>query len=207
MSNAVAGPPRTAPAPKRPARHVPGLVLIPDGAPLFFSATDTPFGRVYLASRDDEFCASTGPDALAIAARAWAALHWPAAALKRAGGRHRAAERQIRAYFAGGLREFDLPLALPETGLAARAWRAACDIPYGRTLTYGELALDAGAPGAARAMGRAMALCPLPLLIPCHRVVGAGGKPCGNRADWERRARLLAFEQTQLGEGVIAGRR
>lgn len=188
-------------------RPVAGLVVIPDGTPLFVSVTDTPFGRFYLASWEGEFCASAGPDDLRIEALAWAALHWPGAALRRAGVRHREAAWQIRAYFAGRLQTFDLPLALPDAGLAARAWRAASEIPYGRTLTYGELALDAGAPGAARAMGRAMSLCPLSLLIPCHRVVGAGGKPCGSRAAWERRARLLAFERAQLGESAAARRR
>ncbi|HZQ34955.1 MAG TPA: methylated-DNA--[protein]-cysteine S-methyltransferase, partial [Dehalococcoidia bacterium] len=123
---------------------------------------------------------------------------WPERALEAAGGAHREAHSQLRAYFAGRLRRFELDLDLDEPTLIARGWHAAVEIPYGCTLTYGELALDAGAPGRARAMGRAMSLCPLPLFVPCHRVVGAGGGPRGERESWQRRQALLAFERACL---------
>ncbi|HLZ71130.1 MAG TPA: methylated-DNA--[protein]-cysteine S-methyltransferase [Dehalococcoidia bacterium] len=162
---------------------------------IYVSRTETPFGLLYLASTDRRLIASAGPDWARTSALAWGALHWPAQALEPAGALHRPFHRQVAAYFLGRLRRFELELALDGDTLVARGWRAALEIPFACTLTYGELALDAGAPGAARAMGRSMSLCPLPLFVPCHRVVGAGGKPCGNRESWQKRESLLAFER------------
>lgn len=167
-------------------------------APILVSRLETPFGFFYLASRGDRIIASAGPDLARAAPRAWGALRWPAAPVESAGGAHRAAQAQLAAYFAGRLRRFELELDLDEPTLLGRGWRAAVEIPFACTLTYAELALDAGAPGAARAMGRAMSLCPLPLFVPCHRVVGAGGAPRGDRDAWLRRQALLDFERTSL---------
>jgi len=175
-----------------PARAAAGETLC---APVLVSRVETPFGYLYLASEAGRLIASAGPDPARTAAMAWGALHWPLAGIEPAGRQHRATHAQVAAYFAGKLRRFELELALDEDTLVARGWRAAAEIPYACTLTYGELALDAGAPGAARAMGRSMSLCPLPLFVPCHRVIGAGGKPCGNRDSWRKREQLLAFER------------
>ncbi len=171
-----------------------------DGAPILVSRLETPFGFFYLASRYGRLIASAGPDPARAAPLAWGAQRWPAGAIEPAGAAHRDAHAQVRAYFAGRLRRFELDLDLDEPTLIGRGWRAAIEIPFACTLTYGELALDAGAPGAARAMGRAMSLCPLPLFVPCHRVVGAGGGPRGDREAWQRRQELLRFERTCLGE-------
>jgi len=91
-----------------------------------------------------------------------------------------AARLQLQEYFQGERRDFDIRLDL--LGLppfSAVVLKQLIRIPYGTTVTYGELASLAGRPRAARAVGRAMAINPLPLLIPCHRVVGAGGKMTG----------------------------
>lgn len=86
------------------------------------------------------------------------------------------ARRQIDAYFAGTLSDFDLPLDLSSLSLfARRVLRTLRKVPCGSTLSYGELARKAGSPGAARAVGGVMAANPLPILIPCHRVVPASG--------------------------------
>jgi O-6-methylguanine DNA methyltransferase len=130
---------------------------------------------------------------------AWARWRWLDAFVQPRTVLHQAAERQLRAYFEGTLRRFDVPLDLAGSALHIAMWQAACEVPYGETLTYGELALLAGAPGAARAAGRAMALCEAPIFIPCHRVVGAGGRRCGDLLGWQRRAQLVAFERATLG--------
>lgn len=83
------------------------------------------------------------------------------------------AERQITEFFAGQRREFDLPLAPGRTAFQQRVRDAMRRIPYGQTRSYGELAHEAG--GAPRAIGRACGANPLPLVVPCHRVVAAGG--------------------------------
>jgi methylated-DNA-[protein]-cysteine S-methyltransferase len=82
------------------------------------------------------------------------------------------AARQLDAYFAGGLREFDLPLRPAGGDFETRVWAAMQDIPYGETRSYGDLA--AATHSAARAVGRACGRNPIPIVIPCHRVLGKG---------------------------------
>jgi methylated-DNA-[protein]-cysteine S-methyltransferase len=87
------------------------------------------------------------------------------------------AERQLAAYFQGRLRSFDLPLRLAGSALQNAVWQAMRRIPLGYTRSYGELAAEAGAP--ARAVGAACGGNPVAIVVPCHRVVGAGGRFVG----------------------------
>ena len=89
------------------------------------------------------------------------------------------AARQLSAYFAGDLRRFDLPLDLVGTDFQVEAWRALADIPYGTTRSYGAQARRLGRPRAVRAVGAANGRNPLPIVLPCHRVVGADGSLVG----------------------------
>jgi len=82
------------------------------------------------------------------------------------------AAAQVEEYLAGRRQTFDLPLALMGTDFQKRVWKAMSRIPYGRTGTYGQVARQVGRPAAARAVGAACAANPLPLVVPCHRVVG-----------------------------------
>jgi methylated-DNA-[protein]-cysteine S-methyltransferase len=84
--------------------------------------------------------------------------------------------RQLRDYFAGRRIEFDLPLAPEGTPFQRAVWRQLQDIPYGETISYGELARRVGNPKASRAVGSANGANPIPIVIPCHRVIAAGGK-------------------------------
>nr|WP_031060622.1 methylated-DNA--[protein]-cysteine S-methyltransferase [Streptomyces ochraceiscleroticus] len=103
--------------------------------------------------------------------------------------------RQLRAYFAGELTAFDLPLRLDGTPFQRRVWAALCEIPYGGTLSYGELAGRLGKPSAARAVGLANGKNPIGIIVPCHRVVGAGGGLTGYGGGLDRKRRLLDFER------------
>lgn len=85
----------------------------------------------------------------------------------------RAAREQLFAYFDGGLTRFDLPLAPHGTAYQRRVWDALCAIPYGETRTYRQVAAAAG--GVARSVGQANGNNPIPIIIPCHRVLAAGG--------------------------------
>ena len=106
-----------------------------------------------------------------------------------------AAVDQVTAYFAGDLTEFDLPLSVPGGSDFERAvWAAMRDIPYGKMRTYGEIAAETGDPSAARAVGVACNRNPLPLVVPCHRVVGAGGKLVGFGGGLPRKRFLLELE-------------
>jgi len=107
-------------------------------------------------------------------------------------------ERELAAYFAGELSQFTVPLALTGTEFQLQVWEALRGVRYGTTVTYGELARAVGRPGAARAVGRAVGANPIPIVIPCHRVVGARGLGgFGPGQEWKRR--LLALEGAQVG--------
>ncbi|AZS75105.1 cysteine methyltransferase [Streptomyces lydicus] len=106
---------------------------------------------------------------------------------------------QLRAYFRGELTTFDLPLALRGTPFQRRVWAALCTIPYGETVSYGQLAERLGAPSASRAVGLANGRNPVGIIVPCHRVVGANGSLTGYGGGLDRKRRLLAFERTEDG--------
>lgn len=104
------------------------------------------------------------------------------------------ARRQVRAYFAGELREFDLPLAPRGTDFQQRAWAALQRIPFGSKRTYGDLARELGS--SPRAVGRANATNPICLVVPCHRVIGADGSLTGFAFGEEIKRRLLEHERS-----------
>ena len=102
--------------------------------------------------------------------------------------------RQLDAYFAGSRREFDLPLDLDGTAFQQAAWTALQAIPCGTTATYAEQAERVGKPGAVRALGAANAANPAAIVVPCHRVVGAGGRLTGYTAGVQVKRWLLDHE-------------
>jgi methylated-DNA-[protein]-cysteine S-methyltransferase len=107
----------------------------------------------------------------------------------------RRAVAELRAYFAGELTAFTVPVAAPRgTGFERAVWREMTRIPYGETLTYGEVAKAVGEPGGARAVGVACNRNPVPVLVPCHRIVGAGGKLVGFGGGLPRKVTLLELE-------------
>jgi len=118
-----------------------------------------------------------------------------------AGGADPSAERHVEAavlqldeYFAGRRREFDLPLDLRGTPFQVLAWQALLRIPFGATVTYGEQAAMIGRPGAARAVGSANGRNPVPIVVPCHRVLAAGSALGGYSSGLDVKRSLLALE-------------
>ena len=104
------------------------------------------------------------------------------------------AARQLSDYFAGRRRGFVLPLDLRGTPFQRAVWQRLCAIPPGATTTYGAVARDLGSPRAVRAVGAAIGRNPLSVIVPCHRVLGAGGAPTGYAGGLQRKAALLALE-------------
>jgi methylated-DNA-[protein]-cysteine S-methyltransferase len=102
--------------------------------------------------------------------------------------------RQLQAYFAGELTCFDLPLSPHGTPFQMRVWEALRDIEYGRTESYGQLARRIGDAKATRAVGAANGRNPLPIVIPCHRVIGNDGSLTGFGGGIERKRFLLELE-------------
>ncbi|NWK78937.1 methylated-DNA--[protein]-cysteine S-methyltransferase [Aquitalea sp. LB_tupeE] len=112
--------------------------------------------------------------------------------------------RQLHEYQRGERRSFTIPLAAHGTDFQQEVWAALCQIPYGQTMSYGELALALGKPGAARAVGRANATNPIALIVPCHRVLGADGSLTGYAGGLALKADLLRFEQENTVPGLFA---
>ncbi|MFF9813490.1 methylated-DNA--[protein]-cysteine S-methyltransferase [Streptomyces sp. NPDC014006] len=104
------------------------------------------------------------------------------------------AKEQLKAYFAGQLREFTLELRLHGTPFQRSVWEQLRAIPYGERRTYGELAAALGAPSASRAVGLANGKNPIGIIVPCHRVVGADGGLTGYGGGLPRKRQLLDFE-------------
>jgi methylated-DNA-[protein]-cysteine S-methyltransferase len=118
----------------------------------------------------------------------------PPAGAVREPGACAAAAAQLRAYFAGERRAFDLPLAPRGTPFQRSVWAALREVGWGETVDYASLAARLGRPGAARAVGRANATNPIPVVIPCHRVVGRDGSLTGYAGGLDAKRVLLALE-------------
>ncbi len=105
------------------------------------------------------------------------------------------ATAQLRAYFSAELRDFSLPLDPQGTAFQRSVWDALLEIPYGATASYGEIARRIDRPKASRAVGAANGDNPLPIVVPCHRVIGSSGKLTGFGGGLEVKAALLALER------------
>jgi methylated-DNA-[protein]-cysteine S-methyltransferase len=149
------------------------------------SLIDTPLGDVVLTGEGGALTGLAFADGATVPSpRDDAALAEPA--------------RQIHEYFAGRRTEFDLPLALAGTEFDRQVWAAVASIGYGETATYGELAARVERPSAARAVGAANGRNPIALIVPCHRVIGAGGALTGYAYGVERKRALLELEGVLL---------
>ena len=116
------------------------------------------------------------------------------------------ARRQLADYFAGTLRVFDLPLRPAGTEFQRRVWEVLATVPWGTTTTYGALAARLEmAPGASRAVGAANGANPIPIVVPCHRVIGTNGTLTGYAGGLERKAQLLRHEgvPTEADQDVL----
>jgi methylated-DNA-[protein]-cysteine S-methyltransferase len=157
-----------------------------------FARTASPVGPLLVAADEAglrliEFTSRPGAT---VPPREWRRATKPRGAL-------RAALAQLDEYFAGRRRAFDLPLAPEGTPFQLACWRAVARIPYGATITYAELARRAGRPAAPRAAGAANGRNPLPIVVPCHRVVGSDGALRGFGGGLPAKARLLALERAR----------
>ncbi len=105
---------------------------------------------------------------------------------------------QLRAYFKRELKAFDLPLAPEGTPFQLKVWQALRDIPYGELVSYKTIAKAIGNPNAVRAVGGANGRNPIPIIVPCHRVIGSNGRLTGFGGGLETKQRLIDLERTPL---------
>lgn len=109
----------------------------------------------------------------------------------------REARKQLELYFSGKQKQFHLPLAPAGTAFQQKIWELLCEIPFGETRTYGQIATSAGNPKASRAVGMANNRNPLPIFIPCHRVIGANGSLTGYAGGMDIKQILLNLEKAR----------
>ncbi|MDY9921324.1 MAG: methylated-DNA--[protein]-cysteine S-methyltransferase [Synergistota bacterium] len=108
---------------------------------------------------------------------------------------HKKAAEQLRGYFEGTRKVFDLPLAPKGTDFQRRCWEALLQVPYGETRSYGDIARAAGSPKGFRAVGMANNRNPVAIIIPCHRIIGSDGKLVGYGGGIDIKAFLLDLER------------
>ncbi len=163
----------------------------------FYRYHHTPIGTLLLAS-DGEYLQLLG---------------FPTGAMKRRHGSDwekndepfKTVIKQLDEYFDGSRQDFDLPLRPQGTEFQRRVWQALQQIPYGGTWSYGELAKYVGNPKASRAVGAANGINPIPVIIPCHRVIGSNGKLTGFGGGLETKAFLLNLEAKRRAPGLDFG--
>ena len=158
--------------------------------PMIHTTFESPVGELLLVGAREALCGlhmQDGRRPIAVGA-AWEADEAPFAA----------AREQLEEYFAGERREFDLPLAPLGSEFQRRVWDGLLEIPYGETISYGELAREIGRPAAARAVGMANGQNPISIVIPCHRVIGADGALTGYAGGVERKRLLLEHESATV---------
>jgi methylated-DNA-[protein]-cysteine S-methyltransferase len=168
---------------------------------IHWDAFPTAFGRVYAASGPRGLCRLTWLIDDAGAFERDLADRYPDSEIVREPGSHSALERQLGDYLGGRLSEIDVGIDLSSLSEFERAvLEEARRIPYGATITYAELARKIGRPGAARAVGNALRHNPLPILVPCHRIIRADGSPggYGGPTGTPEKIRLLRVEGSIL---------
>jgi methylated-DNA-[protein]-cysteine S-methyltransferase len=167
-----------------------------------YTTMDSPLGELLLAG-DENADGGVALTSLSFADRGNALAIPAEAAWRQAPEAFRESARQLAAYFAGELREFDLLRASSGTAFQEKVWAVVDAVPYGATTTYGKIAAEVGAPpDRIRAVGAAIAANPLLIVRPCHRVIGASGSLTGYAGGIERKHALLTLEgalQPQLG--------
>jgi len=153
---------------------------------MYYCYFDTPIGELLLAGEDD----------------ALSMIGFPKGSMRRDPEADwiynekplRQARQQLEEYFAGTRKEFDLPLKLIGTEFQVDVLQALQDIPYGVTVSYGEIAKRIGRPKAVRAVGAANGRNPIPIVVPCHRVIGSGGDLTGFGGGLDTKEALLRLE-------------
>jgi methylated-DNA-[protein]-cysteine S-methyltransferase len=153
-----------------------------------YSYIDCPFGRMFVQG-DGQFVTGL----FMPQHKGW---RGPDASWRQSDASFTAVREQLAAYFAGERQQFDVPLKLAGTPFQQHVWRELVRIPFGTTITYGQLARRVGKPSASRAVGRANGRNPVSIIVPCHRVIGANGTLTGYAGGVDKKQWLLAWERS-----------
>jgi O-6-methylguanine DNA methyltransferase len=164
---------------------------------LHTASFDTPMGAMRCASSEAGLAWVELPRASGRGFAGWLRRHAPGATVREAWAPNRRAVAQILEFLEGKRRRFELELDLRATPFQRAVYDALLQVPYGETRTYAELAEAVGRPRAVRAVGAANGANPLPLVVPCHRIIASGGKLGGYGGGLPLKRRLLAMEHAR----------
>ena len=159
---------------------------------------ETPIGELFVATTDSGICRISFPIELSGKWFPWFDRYFSSVPKL---GKHRLIEnlrRQLNEYLARDRSAFELPLDLRGTDFQKRVWEILLQIPYGATLAYGDLARELDIPGGSRAIGGAVGSNPVPIVVPCHRVVGSGGDLVGFGGGIDLKEKLLDLEGVRI---------
>lgn len=165
------------------------MLTVTESSSLFYTSMDSPIGELLLLGDDHALHGlymQDGRKPVEISPR-WEKSTAPFTGV----------QAQLREYFAGERVAFQTPLEMDGTRFERQVWRALIDIPYGETVSYGEIAKRIDQPSAARAVGLANGRNPIAVIVPCHRVIGANGTLTGYGGGLERKRLLLELERGQ----------
>jgi len=157
----------------------------------------SPIGRLQVASTEKGLAYVELPHPSGTGLHDWLERYAPQARLVKELGPNRVAIDQLLEYLESHRSEFDLPLDLRGTPFQLKVWAALCEIPYGESRSYGEIARAVGQPKAQRAVGSANNANPISLIVPCHRVIAADGSLGGYGGGVKLKAWLLAMERSR----------
>ena len=159
--------------------------------PVLFTTVDSPIGPLTLMARDGNLTHLVMQDQAHATVTPVGSVRDDEAFATVAG--------QLDEYFSGERTAFDVPLTLAGTEFQRRVWTELCAIPYGQTISYGELARRVGNPKASRAVGLANGRNPVAVIVPCHRVIAADGSLGGYGGGADRKVHLLELERSRRG--------
>ncbi len=170
--------------------------MVIETSEVYFSDVESPVGKLFIASTVDGLCKISfgGEEEF----HTWLEESFPKSVFKCSSAANSRYEFALRSYFSGSLTKFDLELNIKAGGFQRIALQELAKVPHGKTISYGELAALAGSPRAARAAGTACARNPIPIVLPCHRVVASGGGVGGFGGRIDIKRFLLRLEGVEI---------
>ncbi len=162
---------------------------------IHYTAVDSPLGHLYLAQHIKGLCCLSLGDGAKDKLVSYITNTFPSTELKASKPILKESILQLSEYFKGERTEFDLELYLSGTEFQKQVWNGLVEIPYGKTTSYGEFAISLNSPGGMRAVGAANGQNPIPIIIPCHRVIAADGSLGGYTGGLAIKRKLLDLEQ------------
>ncbi|GMK37411.1 methylated-DNA--protein-cysteine methyltransferase, inducible [Paenibacillus sp. CCS19] len=164
--------------------------------PLYWTLLSYDGWRVHIAAVDEGLCFVGSHNQSINELTEWADRRMPGCDLLRDDHMMKPYEDELRRYFAGDLEQFTLPVYYQGTPFQTSVWRSLCEIPYGQTRSYSDIANDIQKPSSVRAVGTAIGANPILITVPCHRVIGKNGSLTGYRGGMEMKKKLLELERT-----------